>query len=88
MDPLEFQGLVQDLLKSNYGMNWEQWWELVEWNIRQRERDGNQENRMDEFEERDIVLLVVEQWLRRNEVQCLSELRIRVMAFQEYLLGV
>jgi hypothetical protein len=38
--PEDFETLVQNLLKANYGMNWKQWWDLVEWNIKTRPDDG------------------------------------------------
>ena len=79
----DFEILVQGLMKANYGMDWEALWELVEWNIVHRE-DGD-ENRMDAQEERDIALSIVEDWLERSEVQKLSTVKERVIAFREYL---
>jgi len=79
----EFEGLVQGLLKANYGMDWSHWWELVEWNVRSREDD---ENRMGEEEEREIVLSIMKLWFRRDEVEMLPSVKEQVVAFWEYLL--
>ena len=81
MDGREFEMLVQGLLKANYGMDWEHWWELVEWNYRNR----GDENRMDQAEEREIVLRILREWLGREEVSFLPEIRTCVLAFHDYL---
>jgi len=78
-----FQGLVQGLLKANWGMNWEEWWGLVEWSCRHRCEGGL---RMGMEEERGIVLGVIEMWLRREEVVALPEVRKRVEALRGFLL--
>ena len=81
VDKSEFEELVQGLLKANYGMDWTLWWEIVEWNVRNR----GDEERMSVKEEREIVLDIVEMWLVREEIEVLIQLRNRIMAFQEYL---
>jgi hypothetical protein len=81
----EFEELIQGLLKANYGMNWDGWWELVEWNFLNR---GTEENRMYEREEREIILKIVEDWLRREEVGKLWNVKERVLAFQNRLNGI
>ena len=81
-DDPEYEGLVQRLLKANWGIDWDSWWEIVEWNVRNR---GEDVNRMNVDEEKGIVLGIVEEWLEREEVDKLLEAKKRVMAFQEYL---
>ena len=81
MDAGEFEGLVQKLLKANYGMDWDSWWELVEWNVKNRE----DENRMGWDEERIIVLEVVKKWVWRLEANLIPGLKERVVALREYL---
>jgi hypothetical protein len=83
MDRAEFEGLVQGLLKANWGLNWAGWWELVDWNVRNR---GDVE-RFPEDEERDIVLEAVEEWLGREEARLLGEVRDRVLALRQFLMG-
>jgi hypothetical protein len=83
MDRAEFEGLVQGLLKANWGMNWAGWWELVEWNVRNR---GDVE-RFPEDEEREIVLGTVEEWLGREESRLLGEVRDQVLALRQFLMG-
>jgi JmjC domain, hydroxylase len=95
--PEDFENLVQNLLRANYGMNWEQWWDLVEWNMKTRSDGEKMEgvtirdvfwetrNRMDEGEEIGIALQVIHRWLGRDEVHFLSEVKERVLAFQKYL---
>ena len=83
MDRAEFEGLVQGLLKANWGMNWGGWWELVDWNVRNR---GDVE-RFPEDEEREIVLEAVEEWLGREEARLLGEVRDRVLALRQFLMG-
>jgi len=81
MDVAEFEGLVQGLLKANYGMDWESWWELVDWNIRHRD----DMNRMNWDAERAIVSDVVEMWLAREEASLIPGVKGRVMLLREYL---
>jgi hypothetical protein len=81
-DDPEYEGLVQGLLKANWGMDWDSWWEIVEWNVRNR---GEDVSRMDFNEEKCNVLSIVEEWLKREEVDKLLEVKIRVMAFRDYL---
>jgi hypothetical protein len=83
MDRAEFEGLVQGLLKANWGLNWAGWWELVDWNVRNR---GDVE-RFPEDEEREIVLEAVEEWLGREEARLLGEVRDRVLALRQFLMG-
>jgi len=78
-----FQGLVQGLLRANWGMNWEDWWTLIEWSCRHR-CEGDL--RMGVDEERGIVLGLMEMWLRREEVVELPGVRERVEALRGYLL--
>jgi len=81
MDVVEFEGLVQGLLKANYGMDWESWWELVDWNIRHRD----DRNRVNWDAERAIALDVVEMWLAREEASLIPGVKDRVMLLREYL---
>lgn len=108
----DFEELVQDLLRANWGLNWEGWWRLVQWNMKVRvnvqrrdvleKRMGEKEvngvgvmqvgeekgdNKMGEKEERDIVQRILEDWIEREEVLKLVELRAGVIAFREYLEG-
>ena len=83
MERGEFEGLVQGLLKANWGMNWAGWWELVDWNVRNR---GDVE-RFPEDEEREIVIEVAEEWLGREEACVLGDVRERVLALKEFLEG-
>ena len=83
MDRFEFEGLVQTLLKANWGMDWAGWWELVDWNVRNRENI----DRFPEEEEKEIILEVVEKWLRREEAEMLVEIRTQVLALKGYLMG-
>jgi len=83
MDREEFEGLVQGLLKANWGMDWTGWWELVDWNVRNR----GEVERFPEEEEREIVLEVVEAWLGREEAGVLAEVRDRVLALRQLLMG-
>jgi hypothetical protein len=85
-EPREFEELVQGLMKANYGMDWETWWNLVEWNVRNRGHDIYVENRMDENEENAIVLGILVQWLKTAEAGLLTVLRARVITFQGYLI--
>ena len=86
MNRTEFEVLVQGLLKANYGMDWHDWWEIVEWNMKYREKNS-EEYRMSFDEENEKGLEIVNQWLTRAESKMIPELRVQVMAFQEYLLG-
>src|SRR5271156_583095 len=79
----EFEELVQGLLKANWGMDWAGWWELVDWNVRNR----GEVERFPEEEEREIVLEVVEEWLRRREADVLGKVRDRVLALRQFLMG-
>ena len=79
-----FQGLVQGLLRANWGMNWEDWWRLIEWSCR---HPCEADVRMGVDEERGIVLGLIEMWLRREEVVELPGVRERVEALRGYLLG-
>ena len=81
----EFEDLIQRLLKANYGMNWDGWWELIEWNFLNR---VTEENRMCEREEREIILKIVEDWLRREEVGKLWNVKERVLTFRNHLNGI
>ena len=83
MDRVEFEGLVQGLLKANWGMDWAEWWELLDWNIRNRQNI----ERFPEKEERGIILDIAEAWLLREEAEILAEIRARVLALKEYLMG-
>ena len=83
MDRAEFEGLVQGLLNANWGMNWAGWWELVDWNVRNK---GDVE-RFPDDEEREIVLEAVEEWLGREEARLLGEVRDRVLALRQFLVG-
>lgn len=80
-EAVEFEGLVQGLLKANYGMDWDSWWELVEWNIKNRE----DENRMSWDEERAIVQEIVSKWLNREEALLIPGAKDRVIALREYV---
>ena len=82
MEAVEFEGLVQGLLKANYGMDWDSWWELIEWNVRNRE----EEHRMSWDEERGIVLEIMEMWLVRDEADLIPGVKDRVIALKGYLL--
>jgi hypothetical protein len=82
MEVVEFEGLVQGLLKANYGIDWDSWWELLEWNVRNRE----EEHRMSWDEESGIVLEAVEMWLVRDEADLIPGVKDRVIALKEYLL--
>jgi len=79
----EFSDLAQGLLKANYGMDWNLWWEIIEWNVRNR----GEVERMDVREERGIVLDIVDMWLCREESAKLIQLRQQVLEFREYLFG-
>jgi hypothetical protein len=81
-DDPEYEELVQGLLKANWGMDWDSWWEIIEWNVRNRRENVN---RMNFDEEKGIVLGIVEEWLKREEVNKLLEVRQRVIAFRDYL---
>jgi JmjC domain, hydroxylase len=81
MDPIEFEDLVQGLMKANYGMDWNLFWELVEWNVKHR----GDEHRFCLEEENVIVSKVLEKWLNREEAQYLTTLKERVIAFRDYL---
>jgi len=81
MDPMEFEGLVQGLLKANYGMDWNSWWEHVEWNLK---NCGNGP-RMYWEREREIVLDVAVSWLARVEAKLIPGVNDRVMALREFL---
>lgn len=83
-DQEEFEELVQGLLHANYGMNWESWWELVEWNVKHR-IEGN---RMDVKEEREIVLRILEDWLEREEVGKLKDVKGQVILLKNYLIDI
>lgn len=74
---------MQGLLKANWGMDWAVWWELVDWNVRNR-GDGE---RFPEEEETGIVIAVAEEWLGREEACVLGEIRERVVALKEFLEG-
>jgi hypothetical protein len=87
MQQSEFEGLVQGLLKANYGMDWNTWWELIEWNIQNREDEMWRQNGMDEEEEKTIVLDIVEDWLRRSETELLPQLRQQVMVLRKDLIN-
>lgn len=86
IDRTEFEVLVQGLLKANYGMDWHDWWEIVEWNVKYREKNS-EEYRMGFEEEKEKQLGIVNQWLLRTEVEMIPELGEQVMAFRDYLLG-
>ena len=86
MPKSEFEGLVQGLLKANYGMDWNSLWELIEWNVRHRRDDMHRENRMDEDEEKTIVLKIVKDWLRQSEAELLPQLRKLVVGLREDLI--
>ena len=81
MDAVEFEGLVQGLLKANYGMDWNCWWEHIEWNVTNRKTGP----RMCWGEEREIVLDVVESWLAREEAKLMPGVKERVMALREHI---
>lgn len=81
----EFEELVQGLLKANHGLNWAEWWGLIEWNVETRNSDAWKENRMPEEEERKVVLTIIKDWLERKETEVLSDVRRRVVAFRESL---
>ena len=81
----EFEELVQGLLKANHGLNWAEWWDLIEWNVKTRNSDAWKENRMPEAEERKVVLTMIEDWLARKETEVLSDVKRRVAAFRESL---
>ena len=59
-----FVDLVEGLVKANWGMNWEGFWECVYWNLAFREYD---EVRMGMEEEKEIVKRIRERWLLRHE---------------------
>jgi hypothetical protein len=75
-----FEDLVQGLLAANWGMDWRGWWEIVEWNCRERGLwvEG----------ETEVVLRVVNKWLGRGEVKELPDLKGRVEGLREFLLKV
>lgn len=86
MNGMEFEVLVQGLLKANYGMDWHGWWEIVQWNMKHREKNS-EGYRMSFDEEKEKVLEIVNQWLIRAESKMVPELREKVMAFKDYLLA-
>ena len=81
-DDPDYEGLVQRLLKANWGMDWDSWWEIVEWNVRNR---GEGVNRINFDEEKRIVLGIVEEWSKREEIDKILNVRQRVMAFRDHL---
>jgi hypothetical protein len=72
-----FEGLVQGLLRANWGMDWRGWWDVVEWNCWDRGRWGEGE--------REVVLGIVERWLGREEVRELPEVKGRVEELKDFL---
>jgi hypothetical protein len=80
-DEEEFEQLIQNLLKANYGMDWNLWWELVEWNFHHRGTD----ERMNLEEEGNVIVEIVKLWLEREEAGKLLDIKRRVMEFREYL---
>ena len=80
-DDGEFEMLIQNLLKANYGMDWDLWWELVEWNFIHREAN----ERMNLEEERDVIMEIVDLWLEREETGKLIDIKQRVIEFRKYL---
>ena len=80
-DDEEFELLIQNLLKANYGMDWDLWWELVEWNFRHRQAN----ERMNFEEERNVIMGIVNLWLEREEAGKLLDIKRRVMEFGVYL---
>jgi hypothetical protein len=85
MEASEFEILVQGLLKANYGMDWLGWWDIVEWNMRYREDHAHEECRVSVYEEKEIVLGIVDQWLTRLEAETIPMLKDQVVAFRDYL---
>lgn len=83
MDAVEFEELVQGLLKENYGMDWNSSWELIEWNVKNR---GNEDRMCLEEEER-ILVGVVEMWLRRDEARLISGVKDRVLGLKLHLVS-
>jgi hypothetical protein len=87
MESTEFEILVQGLLKANYGMDWQGWWEIIEWNMRYRENHPHEEYRMSVYEEKKIVMGIVAKWLTRGEAEMIPVLKDQVVAFRYYLHG-
>jgi hypothetical protein len=87
MEATGFEILVQGLLKANYGMDWQGWWENIEWNMRYRENHPHEEFRMSSYEEKKIVLGIVDKWLTRGEAEMIPGLKDQVVAFRYYLHG-
>lgn len=81
VDAIEFEELVQGLLKANYGMDWNSWWEHVEWNF----KNWGDGPRMCRDREREIVLDVVVSWLARAETKLIPRVKDRVLALREFL---
>lgn len=81
-DDPEYEVLIQGLLKANWGMNWDSWWEIVEWNVFNR---GEDINKMNFDDEKRIVSGIVEEWLEKEEINKLLEVKQRVMALRDYL---
>jgi hypothetical protein len=77
-----FEGLVQGLLKANWGMDWDEFWRIVDWNCRHPCRG---DWKMVVPEERAIVLGVIGRWLGRAEVRELSVVMRCVEALREFL---
>lgn len=78
-DDAEFEQLVQTLLKVNYGMDWDLFWELVNWNMRNRSPDIP---RMCEEEENSIVSRLIDKWFVRLEAQTLHHVVEKVISLR------
>ena len=72
----EFIGLVEGLLKANWGMNWVEFWECVVWNV--DNRGMGEVERMDREEEMEIVRRVLEKWKQRKEAEILERRDVRI----------
>ena len=81
-------------MKSNWGMDWKTWWELLDWNVtepctRLKRVDVGApipmvieiEERMTEDEEKKIVRKIMADWFKREETQYLGDLRKKVVIF-------
>lgn len=71
-----FTGLVEGLLRANWGINWVGFWECVVWNVDMRQM--GEVERMDREEEMEIVRGVLEKWKQRNEAEILERRDVRI----------